>query len=107
MINKFITNTLKPCGLSVYFSTRKENSTPCIVFNVVESPGEFSDDKEDLTEYTVLLNVYISSDRYVDTIEIVKQLMAAAGFVKKQIPSAMWDETIGKFNQPMEYKIFK
>ena len=43
----------------------------------------------------------------MDTIEIVKQLMAAAGFVKKQIPSAMWDETIGKFNQPMEYKIFK
>lgn len=107
MINKLITKTLKPCGLPIYFITRGENAAPCVVFNAVESPGGFSDDKEDLTEYTVLLNVYITSDRYVDTIEKIKELMSAAGFIKKVIPTAQWDYTIEKFNQPMEYLIVK
>lgn len=107
MINKLITQTLKPCGLPVYFITRGENPPPCVVFNVVEAPGGFSDDREDITEYTVLLNVYISSDRFVDTTETIRNLMKEAGFIKKVFPTAQWDETLEVFNQPMEFLILK
>ena len=78
-----------------------------MVFNVVEAPGGFSDDREDITEYTVLLNIYISSDRFVDTTETIRNLMKEAGFIKKVFPTAQWDETLEVFNQPMEFLILK
>lgn len=107
MINPLITKALKESGLPVYYVNRGENPTPCVVFTIIESPGGFSDDIEDLTEYTVLLNVYISVEEYVNKVNLIGDLMTKAGFKKRNIPSARWEETLNVFNQPMEYKIYK
>ena len=97
MINPLITNALKESGLPIYYVNRGDNPTPCVVFTIVESPGSFSDDVEDLTEYTVLLNLYISPEKYIEKFN----------FIKRNIPSCRWEETLNVFNQPMEYKIYK
>ena len=102
MINKFIIKTLKPCGIPIYFVTRGENKKECIVFNVLETPGEFSDNREELTEYTILLNIYVKSNRYVEFVENIKETMAAAGFIKKVVPTAQWNDELEMFNQPIE-----
>ena len=107
MINPLITKALKESGLPVYYVNRGENPTPCVVFTIIESPGSFSDDVEDLTEYTILLNLYISPEEYVKKFNLIGELMTKAGFIKRNIPSARWEETLNVFNQPMEYKIYK
>lgn len=107
MINPLVTRALKESGLPVYYTNRGENPTPCVVFTVIESPGGFSDNVEDLTEYTVLLNLYISPEKYVEKFNLIGELMTKAGFIKRTIPSCRWEETLNVFNQPMEYRIYR
>lgn len=106
MINKLIMETLAPLNLPIYFITRGENPTPCIVFNYIKTPLTFADDTSDLMEYTVLLNLYIEPNRYIDTTRIVSDLMVQHGFIESIFPTGQFDELLGVFNQPMEFKLF-
>lgn len=107
MINPLIVNALLDVNLPVYFISRGDNPTPCIVFTVVETPAAYSDNQEDMTEYNVLLNVYTSEKSYVTTISKVKECMSSAGFRKKTNPVARWEEDLNSYNQPMEFKFTK
>lgn len=107
IINELIVNALAPLNIPIYFISRLENPTPCIVFNYIQSPAEFSDDDVDLKEYNIIINLYIEPERYVQTTEKVCKLMTNNGFIESIRPTGIFDEVLRVFNQPIQFKFYK
>lgn len=102
-IGVLINNALKNVGLPIYFISRNDLVSECIVYNYIEAPNNYGDMKESSTKYTVLLNVY-SKSKIEATKKKVKDLMLNAGF-KKVIVTGTLKEENGLYNTPMQFKI--
>ena len=107
MINQKIINALKELNIPVLLSNRGKTKTPCIVFNYIEYPLSYSDNEEDRTEYSVLLNVYANSSEVVTLSNKVKNLMKKNYFRKNEIPTLIYDEKLDIYNQPMKFKFYE
>ena len=108
MINKTIIKALKPLSIPVYFATRGENNNfPLVVFNVLENPKYYGNAEHKLTEYEVMLNLYVDKNKVFDLIKKVEDNMTANGFILGSKVSAIWDTNLNVFNQPLEFKIWK
>ena len=106
-IQKYVVQTLKPLGIPVYFSSRKENVFPFIMFqNTGESGEEFWDNQEQVTRYRVCLNIF-SKDNYFKIFNQTKKLMLEAGFIRNDIPAPIYYEDIDVYNQPMFFLFYK
>lgn len=103
-INELIVTTLKPLGIPVYFTARKENNLPIVVFNVVGERGtEFWDDEEQVVKYKVTLNIF-SKGNFMNYKKQIKKLMREAGFKRTDIPECIYLEDIEVFNQPLFFE---
>lgn len=107
MINDLIVKTLSPLNIPIYFISRLENSVPCIVFNFIKSPSKFSDNNVDLNEYIILVNLYIEPTKYIEVSNQLCSLMADNGFIESIYPTGMYDELLGVYNQPIQFKFYK
>ena len=108
MINKAIIKALKPLNIPVYFATRGENNNfPLIVFNVIETPKYYGNVEHQLTEYEVMLNLYVDKNKVFDLMKKVEDQLKASGFIPGNKISAIWDTNLNVFNQPLEFKIWK
>lgn len=104
-VKKLIMDTLTPLGVPVEFLTREDDGTfPFLVFNVTETPVDFSDDEEEGTLYLVSINIFSKPDYNFEVLklEIIKA-MKAAGFIKKIIPATELMEKEQVYNQPMAF----
>lgn len=102
MINKLILDTLSDF-LPTFYISKGNFKDSCIVFNYTERPSSFADNKEDLTTYDVLLNLYDKEKIKENSIEIIKKLNKK-GFKKTIVQSAL-DCNNGFFNMPIKLKI--
>lgn len=102
MINKLIINSLKGAGIPVLYGLRGDTPPPCIVFNYYEEPFASSCDIEELTKCKILLNVYHNGD-FTELIGKVKKLMSDNGFTRTMQQNAIYNDTIGAWNVPIEY----
>lgn len=102
MINKLILDTLDNF-LPTFYITRGNHKGSCIVFNYIERPSSFSDNREDATTYDVLINLYDKENIKQSSEEIIKKLNEK-GFKKTIIQSALECKD-GFFNMPIKLKI--
>ena len=77
-INKIIVSTLKITALPTYFIMKPEHidQSDYVTFNYIENDDWYSNDKSELSEYTVTLN-YITTDlkNIVNNNEIIKDAL--------------------------------
>lgn len=102
MINKLILDTLDNF-LPTFYISKGNHEGSCIVFNYIETPSTFADNKEDTTSYEVLLNVYDKENIKQSSEEIIKRLNKK-GF-KKTIIQSVLECNDGFFNMPIKLKI--
>lgn len=106
-IKKRVISALSPLGVPVAFLSRKDDGKfPFIVFNVSETPYDFSDDEEEGTLYMVSVNIFSKPDYNFEKLkkDIIKS-MVDNGFVKGAIASTELIENDGDgiFNQPLGF----
>ena len=103
MINKRITQAFDELKLLSFYISKGNFKEPCVVFNYIETPSSFADNKEDTTSYDILLNLY-DKENIVETSERIKTKLNEYGFKKVAIQSAL-DCNDGFFNMPIKLKI--
>lgn len=99
-IQKYIEETLKDIGVPVSYVARKEYAPPLVVFNFSEIPAIFWEDDEAVTKYTISINIF-SKGNFITLKNVILKKMKQAGFIKDEIPVAIYLEDIGVYNQPM------
>lgn len=103
-MEEFLYNIFKELDVPAYYITRKSNSTPCVVYYVIESPKASSDDEEEITNFELFVVLY-SGDDFVIQKRKVQELLKKHGFKKKIIPKPVYYEDLSYFEQPMQYTI--
>lgn len=103
MINKRLIQAFDELKLPTFYITKGNFKEPCVVFNYIETPSSFADNKEDTTSYDILLNLY-DRENIVETSEKIMKKLNEYGFKKVAIQSAL-DCNDGFFNMPIKLKI--
>ena len=68
MINKKLIQAFDELKLLAFYISKGNFKDSCVVFNYIETPSSFADNKEDATSYDILLNVY-DRENIVETSE--------------------------------------
>lgn len=89
--------------LQAFYITKGNFKNSCVVFNYIETPSSFTDNKEDITSYDILLNLY-DRENIVETSERIIKKLNEYGFRKVAIQSAL-DCNDGFFNMSIKLKI--
>jgi len=103
LINKILIQAFDELKLPAFYISKGNFKEPCVVFNYIETPSSFADNKEDTTAYDVLLNLY-DRENIVETSEKIIKKLNEYGFKKVAIQSAL-DCNDGFFNMPIRLKI--
>ncbi len=103
MVNKRIIQAFDELKLSAFYITKGNFKDTCVVFNYIETPSSFADNKEDTTSYDILLNLY-DRGNIIETSEKIMKKLNEYGFWKVAIQSAL-DCNDGFFNMPIKLKI--
>lgn len=104
-MQKYIVDTLKGLDVPISYVARGESRLPLVVFNFREVPVEYWDDEESVTKFEVMINIF-SRENFVHIKNLVNKKMIQAGFIKDDIPVAIYLEDIEVYNQPMSYNYF-
>lgn len=103
MINERIMQAFDELKLPSFYISKGNFKESCIVFNYIETPSSFADNKEDITSYDVLLNLY-DRENIIETSEKIIKKLNEYGFKKVAIQSAL-DCNDGFFYMPIKLKI--
>ena len=103
MINKKLIQAFDELKLPAFYITRGNFKETCVVFNYIETPSSFADNKEDTTSYDILLNLY-DRENIIETSKKIINKLNEYGFRKVAIQSAL-DCNDGFFNMPIKLKI--
>ena len=103
MINIRIVQAFDELKLPSFYISKGNFKKTCVVFNYIETPSSFADNKEDTTSYDILLNVY-DRENIVETSKKIMKKLNEYGFKKVTIQSAL-DCNDGFFNMSIKLKI--
>ncbi|KAI3350148.1 hypothetical protein [Clostridium botulinum] len=103
MINKMLLEAFDELKLPAFYISKGNFKKSCVVFNYIETPSSFADNKEDTTSYDILLNLYDKENIKEKSKNIIEKLNEY-GFKKVAIQSAL-DCNDGFFNMPIKLKI--
>lgn len=103
MLNPILIQAFGELKIPVFYISKGNFKDTCVVFNYIETPSSFADNKEDTTSYDILLNVY-DRENIVETSEKIIKKLNEYGFRKVAIQSAL-DCNDGFFNMPIKLKI--
>lgn len=103
-MEKKILEVLKEAGVPVYYISRKSNSTfPCLVYSFRETFEESSDDDEEITSYSIYINLY-STGNFIDLKNTVKKILKKHDFQKISIGIPVYDEELLCYELVLNYK---
>lgn len=106
-INQYVTKTLEPLEVPVFFSSRKEEKLPLVMFNITGERGNgFWDDEEKVTVYKISVNLFAKGNFLSIKNQILK-LMKQAGFIRKDVPACIYQEDVEVYNQPIFFEYYK
>lgn len=103
LINKRLIQAFDELRLPAFYISKGNFKEACVVFNYIETPSSFADNKEDTTSYDILLNLY-DRENIIETSEKIIKKLNKYGFKKVAIQSAL-DCNDGFFNMPIKLKI--
>lgn len=106
-IHSLIRETLEPIGVPVYFSARKEEKLPIILFNITGERGyEHLDDEETMIKYKISINIF-SRGNYLPIKKQILKRMKEVGFIRTDIPACIYEESVDLYNQPLFFDYYK
>lgn len=103
MINKRLIQAFDELELPAFYISKGNFKDSCVVFNYIETPSSFADNKEDTTSYYILLNLY-DKENIIETSQKIIKKLNEYGFKKVAIQSAL-DCNDGFFNMPIKLRI--
>ena len=104
MLREEIYNALVKSSLPCFYVNKKNSKAKeCIIFSYSEVLNKIVECKEDLNKVNVYINVYTEDDNEEIKNTIIKS-MEEIGFVKRQTPNAMYDESLDLFNTPLQFQ---
>lgn len=103
MVNKKLLRVFDELKIPAFYISKGNFKESCVVFNYIETPSSFADNKEDTISYDILLNVY-DRENIVETSEKIMRKLNEYGFRKVAVQSAL-DCNDGFFNMPIKLKI--
>ena len=74
MINRNLIHAFDDLKLPAFYISKGNFKDPCVVFNYIETPSSFADNKEDTTSYDILLNLYDRENKKETSEKIIKKL---------------------------------
>lgn len=83
-MNEKIKNVLDSIGFRNFYLERGSDNDECVVYNYISNLVNFADNRGNIREYTIILNVY-SNSRIDYRNEIVRKAMLKAGFKGGQV----------------------
>ncbi|WP_252242939.1 hypothetical protein [Clostridium sp. ZS2] len=98
-----ITELSKELTIPCYYIKRPEDINKCIVYTYIEMPNLIADNKELTAQYTILFNIYCTSN-VEKTKNIIKEALEKHGFKKKIIVGTVLEEN-NIYNTAMQYTI--
>lgn len=110
-IKERIMTALSVLNVPVSFLSRKEDGKfPFVVFNVSETPYDFSDDEIEGTLYMITINIFSKPDYNFEKLKKhIIEVMVDNGFKKGAVPSTEFIENDGDgiFNQPLGFVYYE
>lgn len=104
MIREELYNALVKSSLPCFYITKKNSKAKeYLIFSYTEILNKIVEGKEDLNKINVFVNVYTKDDNQEIKNKIV-QAMEEIGFVKRQTPNAMYDESLDVFNSSLQFQ---
>lgn len=104
MIREELYNALIKSSLPCFYITKKNSKAKeYLIFSYTEILNKMVEGKEDLNKINVFINVYTKDDDEEIKTKIINA-MEEIGFIKKQTPNAMYDESLDLFNTPMQFQ---
>lgn len=108
-INKHITDTLKPLGITISFQTLPSGMTPpnqYITFlEINANPALEAADKELETERLIQINIW-SKTNYHSLVSQVKELMEQAGYERINEFDGVYQDGDSHFNKVLRFVFF-
>lgn len=102
MLNEKIRNVLDSIGFKNSYLERSFDNEECVVYNYISKSANFADNKGNIREYTIILNVYSNSsiDKRNET---VRKAMLQNGFKggQVQVPFKLQN---GFYNTAIKFK---
>lgn len=83
-----ISNALKEVDMDTFYLTRGDKLREGIVYSYTFEAKKFADNRETITEYNILLNVYVKAEKSISSIrDQVIKAMKKNGFKSKPVPT--------------------
>ena len=101
-MQRIIVETLEGLDYPISYVARGESRLPLVVFNYREVPVDYWDDDEGVVRFEVMINIF-SRDNFLHIKKDVERRMLGAGFLRVEIPQAIYLEDIEVYNQPMSF----
>ncbi len=101
-MNEKIKNVLDSIGFKNSYLERSSDNEECVVYNYISKSANFADNKGNIREYTIILNVY-SNSRIDYKNETVRKAMLQNGFKGGQVQKPFKLQN-GFFNTAIKFK---
>lgn len=106
-MNKLVMKTLSPLKMPVFFIEQGEQNTyPQIVFNIKDTPWEFSDDEQDGCQYEINMSLLVKGD-YLQLKKEIERLMVNAGFKKGRGYYPEYSDQLECYIVPLRFYYYK
>ena len=101
-LNEKIKNVLDSIGFKNFYLERSLDNEECVVYNYISNSFNFADNRGNIIEYTIILNVY-SNSRIDYRNETVRKAMLQNGFKGGQVQKPFKLQN-GFYNTAIKFK---
>lgn len=101
-MNEKIKNVLDGIGFKNFYLERSSDNDECVVYNYISNSVNFADNRGNIREYTIILNVY-SNSRIDYRNETVRKAMLQNGFKGGQVQKPFKLQN-GFYNTAIKFK---
>lgn len=102
---KIIGQALDSIGLENFYISKGTYEGECAVYTYIEFPSYYADNTKQGTEYSILVNLYVSADNLESTKDKVIKILNEAGIKGGRMQEPRKEKDL--YNVPIGFKAFK
>ena len=102
---KIIGQALDSIGLENFYISKDTYEGECAVYTYIEFPSYYADNTRQGTEYSILVNLYVSAENLESTKDKVIKVLNEAGIKGSRVQEPRKEKDL--YNVPIGFKAFK
>ena len=102
---KIIGQALDSIGLENFYISKGTYEGECAVYTYIEFPSYYADNTRQGTEYSILVNLYVSAENLESTKDKVIKILHKAGIKGGRVQEPRKEKDL--YNVPIGFKAFK